>query len=690
MASSGLERFVGAQSIAIVGASPRNVIARITIDNLTRWRFPGRVVGIHPSGQAVGGVECIPSLVEPIDLCVMAVGSRNLVTAVRQAGDAGVGAVVIPGAGANEGGRDIDRDLRAAVAETGLAVVGPNCMGLASLHQRVVPYVGTLDPDLQPGSVAIVSQSGSVCELFTSLPWRIGFSHVFSVGNELGVDLTEAIRFLVDQEDTRAIALFVEGIRRPEAFRRALLRASEAGKVVGALKVGRSNLARTGTEAHTGALAGDAAVFSAVLRDAGAVEVRDLDEMQALLELLGKGLRRPAGKVVYAGDSGGQANLFADLAADRGVELPALESDTVSALRDRFPSLGDHANPLDLWALDRPEAIYRDALPILLRTQPHLVVLGLDKFLARTEPERAFVRAGIQAVAEGGAVILMAYGGSDSADESLLRACWERGVPVVRGAERTLSSLAAIERWHRWRREPSGSRESADLNEARKMVEATPAWTEHAAKQLLAATGIPVTREEEVEDPDRAAEAAASIGFPVVAKIAGGGVSHKTEAGGVRLGLRSPQEAAAAARDLLSIAPRVLVAEHRSADLELIVSAFLDEQFGPCALIGLGGVWTEAFGEAVAVAGPGSEVTIRRALSSVPWGGLILEGARGRRFPVERVLEVCLRLIDLVALTGLRTIEINPLFLHGQEVLAVDALVVAEAQPRRGNRSRGS
>jgi acyl-CoA synthetase (NDP forming) len=372
------------------------------------------------------------------------------------------------------------------------------------------------------------------------------------------------------------------------------------------------------------------------------------------------------------------------------VDLPPLSSQAVSTLRHRFPSLGDDANPLDLWALDAPESIYRDAVPILLQAQPHLVVLGLDKFLARTEPERAFVRAGIDAVTEPGAVILMAYGGSDSADQELVRACWERGVPVVRGAQRTLNALSAIHRWRRWRGEPGRPREPAALHEASRLVEGTAAWTEHAAKRLLSAAGIPVTREEEVEDVDSAVEVAVSLGPPVVVKMAGEGVAHKTEAGGVRLGLRSSEEVAAAARDLLGMSPKLLVAEQRSADLEMIVSAFLDEHFGPCALIGLGGIWTEALRESVVVAGPGTEATVHRALSSMRWGRLLLEGDRGRRFPVERLVEVCLRLVDLVAVTGLRTIEINPLFLQGGDVVAVDALVVPDDQPRSGNRSRGS
>src|ERR671919_676776 len=455
----GFGDLLGAKGIAVVGASPRNEIARLTLGNLAT--FPGRVVGIHPSGEPVDGVPTFATYEEagPVDLAVFAVGAPRVPDALRTATAAGVTAAVIPGAGANEGGREVEADLRAAIEETGVEVVGPNCMGFASFHGGVAPYVGTIDPDVQPGHVALVSQSGSVCEVFTSLPWRIGFSHIVSVGNELSIDMTSVLEFLVDDAVTRTIGLFVEGIRRPEAFRVALGRAAEAGKPVVALKVGRSEAAAGGAAAHTGALAGDASVFSAVLREAGAIEVEGLDQLEIALELLGKQLERPPGRVVYVGDSGGQANLFADLAAAEGVELTEVPEALV-ALRERFPSLDPLAtNPLDLWALDRAEAIYRDGLPILLDRQPHLVVLGLDKFLARAEPERAFVRAGIEAVDLPGSVVLLAHAGSESADQTTLRASWERRIPVVRGAPATLRALASLARWEDWRAEPAERRQ---------------------------------------------------------------------------------------------------------------------------------------------------------------------------------------------------------------------------------------
>jgi acyl-CoA synthetase (NDP forming) len=676
----GFGALVEARSIAVVGASERNIIARIAIENLRGLGFPGRVFGIHPRGEPVDGIDTFPTHQEaggPADLAVLAVGALRLDEALRTAADAGVRSVIVPGAGSNEGGSAVWPALRTAIEETGIRALGPNCMGFASFHERVVPYVGSIDPDLQPGGVGLISQSGSVLEMYTAMPWRVGFSHVISVGNELGVDMTGALEFLVRDERTHAIGLFVEGIRRPEEFRDALRRAAEEGKPVVIVKVGVSELARAGAASHTGALAGDARVFAAVARDAGAILARDLEEMMAALELLGKRVERATDRVIYIGDSGGEANLFADLASRAGVQLPPLADGTAAALKGTFPPLDPVSNPLDLWAIGVPEETYRDGVGMVADLEPHLVVLGLDKFLARAEPERVFVRSGVEGVRTPGSVVLMAYAGSDTGDLDILRTCWEKRIPVVRGAAPMLEAMSAISRWHRWR-------EEGDMRRIPVTVDGGPLperWTEHAAKELLAAAGIPVTHEREVGTAEEAVAAAEDIGFPIVVKMAGEDVTHKTEKGGVRTGLESAGAVEETALELLAKAPRVLVAEQRSADLELIAGAFADDQFGPCALVGLGGIWTEALGEAAVIAGPGSGVAVRRALEEHAWGRLLLEGSRGSRFPVQAIADVALRLLDVVTENRdrIEAVEINPLFVEGAEVVAVDALVV----PRR-------
>jgi acyl-CoA synthetase (NDP forming) len=671
------ETFVGARSIAVVGASERNIIARIAIENLRSLGFPGRVFGIHPRGEGVDGIEIFPTHRDAGDLsdiALLAVGAPRLEEALRTAAGAGVGSIVIPGGGSNEGGPAVWPALRSAIEETGVRALGPNCMGFASFHERVVPYVGSIDPDLQPGGVGLVSQSGSVLEMYTAMPWRVGFSHVISVGNELGIDMTAALDFLVRDDRTHAIGLFIEGIRRPDEFREALRKAAEGDKPVVMVKVGVSELARAGAESHTGALAGDARVFGAVARDAGAILVQDLEEMLAALEMLGKRVERPTDRVVYVGDSGGEANLFADLASRAGLELPPLAEETAAALKERFPPLDPVSNPLDLWAIGVPEETYRDGVRIVADSEAHLVVLGLDKFLARAEPERVFVRSGIEGLRTPGSVVLMAYAGSDAGDLEILRMCWDKRIPVIRGAAPMLEAMAAIARWRRWREVSVSGRDPVGID-AGTLPER---WSEHAAKRLLEVVGIPTTREREVESADEAAPAAEEIGFPVVLKMAGEDLAHKTEKGGVRLGVTSAEEVRAVAGELLAKAPQVLVAEQRQAEMELIVGAFVDDQFGPCALIGLGGIWTEALGEAAVIVGPGTEAAVRGALEEHPWGRLLLGGSRGRRFPVDAIAEVALRLLDVITAhrDRIEAVEINPLFVEGDEVVAVDALVV--------------
>jgi succinyl-CoA synthetase beta subunit len=239
-----------------------------------------------------------------------------------------------------------------------------------------------------------------------------------------------------------------------------------------------------------------------------------------------------------------------------------------------------------------------------------------------------------------------------------------------------LAALAGIARAGVWT--PSEAR-PADVGPAvRGPLATTEAWTEYTAKRLLEAAGIQVTREAEADSVMGAIRAAEELGYPVVLKASSASLTHKTEAGAVRLHLSDGASVEFAAEELLGLAPRVLVAEQLDADLELVVGAFIDEQFGPCGLVGLGGVWTEAFQEAVVIAAPGSRATFDAALQTRPWGRLLLEGGRGREFPVGAVWHACARLVALLeAANGkLTTIEVNPMFLVGDRAVAVDALVV--------------
>ncbi|TME35254.1 MAG: acetate--CoA ligase family protein, partial [Chloroflexi bacterium] len=530
------------QSVAVVGASPRSELARAALENLVRFGPQARVYAVHPAAIPPPGAIAAPSLAElpeiP-DLCL-------------DAAKRGVQRFVIPGGGGNEGGDAIRLELHELIKRRSLSVIGPNCMGMVSFSAGIAPYIGWIAPGIKHGTVGIVSQSGSVCEICTALEWRVGFSHIVSVGNEFGADLSDGLAFMAGDPNTLAIGLFVEGVRRPVEFRRGLEAAASQGKPVVVLKAGRSKIGAAGALAHSGSMAVDAEVFSGVLRSANAIEVRDIEELLTVLELLGKGVTRAPDRVVLVGDSGGEANLFADLAADRGIDLPTLTDQTSSNLNRQFPMLGHASNPLDLWALGPPEDIYSSGVRLLLQSEPHLVVIGLDKHLAGSAAGGKLVESALAGVTDSGSALLMAFGGADVADASVLKQCWISGVPVTRGAATTVSALAALGRWrscaktHPNQAPPIGP---VDVIAAAitSLGDGDVTWSEWASKRLLECAHIGLPKETQVFNVNEALEAAQRLGYPVVVKASAPNLPHKTEVRGVRLNLVSQTEVANAA-----------------------------------------------------------------------------------------------------------------------------------------------
>jgi acyl-CoA synthetase (NDP forming) len=681
-----LDGLADIQSVAVIGASPRSELARAALENLVRFGPQTRVYAVHPAAIPPPGAIAAHSLAElpeiP-DLCLLLIGTKKLVGVIEEAAERGVQRFVIPGGGSNEGGEAIKVELHELIKRRSLSVIGPNCMGMVSFSTGIAPYIGWIAPGINHGVVGIASQSGSVCELCTALEWRVGFSHILSVGNELGTDLSDGLAFMAGDPNTLAIGLFVEGVRRPVEFRRGLEAAASQGKPVVVLKAGRSKIGAAGALAHSGSMAVDAEVFSAVLRSANAIEVRDVEELLTVLELLGKGVSRAPDRVVLVGDSGGEANLFADLAADRGIELPRLTDQTCSDLNRQFPTLGHASNPLDLWALGPPEDTYSLGVGLLLQSEPHLVVIGLDKHLTGSAAGGKLVNSALAGVTASGSALLMAFGGADVTDASVLKQCWKLGVPVTRGATTTVSALAALGRWRSCAKTQPNQELTVRAVDGiaaaiTTFADGDIAWSEWASKRLLECVHISLPEETQVFKVSEATEASQRLGYPVVIKASAPNLPHKTEQSGVRLNLMSQAEVAKAARDLLAAFGSVIVARQYKAEMELIISAFNDPTFGPCCLVGLGGTWAEKLSNHVVVASPSSHSDVRLGLSMRPWGRLLLDGARGRTFATNAVIRTVLGVLDLLSSTvdHIAAIEINPLFVQATSAVAIDALVV--------------
>src|SRR5262245_28802406 len=355
------------RSIAVVGASPRSGIAQTVRDNLGVMGSDTPVRFVNPRYDEIDGTPTFASLAdlpEPADQVILAVNPLRAARFAEEAALAGARSVVIPGGGVVEGGaaaEQMQREVRRLGQEHGLTVLGPNCMGWVDWTTSSAAYIGDVSPYLPRGHVAGLAQSGSVTDAFIHSGTRIGFSRIVSVGAESVLDVRDYFAYCLDDPETHAVMLFVEGFKRPERFLALADHALAIGKPVLAIKVGRSDQAQAAAVAHSGNLAGEDRAMDAALEAAGVVRCDDLDELHEAAELfaathrLGRRVRRGRTGVVTV--STGEASLIADLVPRTGVDLPPVPDQARAALLERLPTMGYVGNPLDPWgAADAAEA----------------------------------------------------------------------------------------------------------------------------------------------------------------------------------------------------------------------------------------------------------------------------------------------------------------------------------------------
>ena len=354
--------------MAVVGASPRSWIAETVRDNLRMMGSDTRCHFVNPKYDQLHGQPCYPSLEalpERPDIAVVALNPLRAGMVTRDAAAAGVPAVIIPGGGVVEGGAAaaaMQDEVAAIARQHGLALVGPNCMGVVDFTANSATYIGDVSPYLPRGGVAGIAQSGSVTDAFIHSGARVGFSRIISCGSEVVLDVCDYLAYCLDDPLTTSVILFVEGFKRPERFLALADRALELGKPIMAVKVGRSDQAQAAAIAHSGSLAGEARVTDAALDAAGVIRCNDLDELLETAELV-EGIRR-TGRGVGRGRTGvvtvstGEASLIADLAPRTGLDLPPIPPSARAAILERLPTMGYIGNPLDPWGAADPGFAY--------------------------------------------------------------------------------------------------------------------------------------------------------------------------------------------------------------------------------------------------------------------------------------------------------------------------------------------
>ena len=688
-----------ARSVAVAGASGTpGSFGHALLRQLHETGYEGAVYPVNPRRAEIDGARSYPSLADlpqRVDCALLAVADERLESALAAAAGARVPTAVIFGGLPLPGDASpLPERLRRIARNAGMALLGGSSMGFYNVADRLFVSGYPLRERAAAGGIAVVSHSGSSFSALANSGRGLRFSYVISPGQELTHTVADHLRFLIDQPETRVIALFLETVRDPNGFVAALETAAARHVPIVALKVGRSEPGRAMALAHSGAIAGSDEAFAAVCERWGVIRVRSLDEMADTLELLAAPRRPREGGLALAGDSGGERALIVDLAAERDVPWARLGESTMVTITEALDAGLEAANPLDLWGSGRDwQRVYETCLTAMARDPASgIVVLAVDLVRgSRLTP--AYLEVAERVHDQTGAPVAVLGNLASAIDAAAATRLRERGIPVLMGTETALDALRHALAWRP--AEPRAYPSLADEALAARWTSALSGrddpLNEVEAKRLLADWGIPTVTERLVDDEKAALSAAREVGWPVVMKTAAPGVLHKSDLGGVVPGVVDERAVQTAYRRLSErFGPRIVVQRQIAMEdaVEIFLGSAIDPQFGPLVSFGLGGVWVEALRDVVTVLPPIDATAARRCLLCLRGTPLLL-GARNRpAVDLAALAEAVAAFSRMAAALGpaLAEMDVNPLLAGPCGVVAVDALLVPRdlsSTPRR-------
>ncbi len=687
------------RAVAVIGASrDPSKIGGSVLANLLSAGFQGRIVPVNPSAAQVQGLPAAPSLLAvdaPVDLAVIAVPAAQVLIALRDCVARGVGAAVVISAGfreAGEEGRTREAELRGWLRDKPLRVLGPNCLGWIRPRKRLN---ATFAPGMpEPGSIAFISQSGAlaVAILDWSRARRMGFSLFASLGNQADLTESDLLDAVAADPETRVVAGYLEGVADGRRFFE-VLRATAARKPVVVLKAGRSAEGARAVSSHTGALAGSDRTFDAAVTQAGALRVTTIEELFDVARAL-ESQPLPRGRRVAVVTNGGGLGIVAtDAARETGLQVPALGASVRDRLRAVLPPAASVTNPVDLMG-DADAARFSRALHALGAEAADAALVLLT---AQATTDAAGVARAVAGATRGWTIPVAAafVGGARVAPGA--SALEESGIPCYPFPERAVAALAGMTLLAERRRQhpvPAEGSGPADGCRSRARILRSPGKTHLGLLELeplLGARGIRVAAGRLATSPEEAAALAGRIGFPVALKIVSADITHKTEVGGVRLGLGTGAEVVDAARTMLARVQGerpgarvdgVLVQPMVEPGRELLLGGLQDAQFGPVVMVGFGGVYVEVLKDTALRLAPVTPAEAQAMLGELRMAPLL--GAVRSQPPVDQaaLTEAISRFSALVAeMPELVEVEINPLVAGPGGVVAVDARARLAAAP---------
>jgi len=647
---SSLDPLFRPDSVAVIGAS-RNpgTIGYQIVDNLVRHGYQGVVYPVNPHARAIHSIQAFPSISavpEPVDMAVVVVPKEFVLKVVDECGQQGVKAVVVISAGFREvGGEGLGREevLLKIVRRHGMRLVGPNCMGIMNIAPEVcmnATFAPTMPP---PGATSFLSQSGAlgVTILDYAAEYGIGIRQFVSVGNKPDVSGNDLLEYWENDPGTRLILMYLESFGNPKNFIPIARRVSRK-KPIAVVKSGRTQAGARAATSHTGALAGADLAVDDLLAQCGVLRVESIEELFDLAMAF-EDLPSPAGnRVAIVTNAGGPGIIIADACESAGLEVVELGVETQARLRGIFPAEASVRNPVDMIASATGES-YEVALRIVLEDP------GVDAAIAAFVPPLGIKQADVAASIVSSVrdhrekpvlAVLMGREGLPQGIAELNAA----GIPAYRFPESAARALAAMHRHRAWAERPLLEPEEFDVDQeaVRNILDEVSAsersqLTEVEALRVLQAYGVPTIPHEVTQTEEGAVQAAEKMGFPVVLKVLSQDVVHKTEAGGVRVDLRSASEVGEAFREIHQSVKGwkegaridgVLVEGYQKDGREVIIGMSTDQRFGPVIMFGLGGIYVEALKDVAFRVHPVNRTDAEEMIRAIR-GFPLLEGVRG-------------------------------------------------------------
>ena len=696
-----LEMFSCPQSVAVIGASrDTDKLGHGVLSNIIKHGYPGQVYAINPKGDRVLGLKCYPSVLDipdPIDLAVIVIPNRYVAAALEECGQKGIQGVIIISAGFREAGLDgvrMERELVAIAKRHGMRLIGPNCLGVLD---TICPLDASFAAGMPvQGQIAFMSQSGELCTaiLDWALAAEIGFSRFVSLGNKADVDEVDLLAAWEGDPHSKVILTYIEGLSDGRRFMEVARRVTQRIPVI-AVKSGSTAAGSRAVSSHTGSLAGSARAYESAFRQSGVLQAESIQHLFDYSLAFAYQPVLQGGSIAIVTNAGGPGVMATDALERAGLSLASLSRETLDFLRDNLPAAAGIYNPIDVLG-DAPTGRFTLALDAALKddnVSGVIVILTPQVMTEITETAEAVGR-----IANNyDKPVLGCFMGAARVGAGIT-VLNEYRVPNYPFPERAVAALKAMLDYRHWLQRPPLDIEEFDVDRERVRsifaeVRADGRQTigDAEARDILQAYGIRIPTSKLATSPEEAVEIAEEIGYPVVMKITSPDILHKTDIGGIKLGIETPTDVQDAFDLLVYRATRYmpdaeiwgcLVQEMVRGGKEVIVGMNHDPQFGPLMMFGLGGIYVEALRDVAFRIAPFSRNEAREMIAEIRAYSL-LKGVRGEKSSdVEAIADTLLRLSQLVTdFPEVMEMDINPLivFETGRGVVGVDMRLVLAA-----------